>query len=59
VTDRTVTEPGFAVLIVTAGEVRVHDTILGRGSTAVVPHAVGAIELTGNGEVLVARPPRT
>ena len=58
VTDRTVTEAGFAVLVVTAGEVHVQDLSLARGSTAVVPHAAGALELTGHGEVLLARPPR-
>lgn len=59
VTDRTITEPGFAVLVVVAGEVRVHGTTLTRGSTAVVPHAAGPLELTGDGEVLLARPPQT
>jgi mannose-6-phosphate isomerase len=47
------------VLVVLAGEVRVHGTTLTRGSTAVVPHAAGPLELTGDGEVLLARPPQT
>lgn len=59
VTDRTIAEPGFAVLVVTAGEVRVQDTTLTRGSTAVVPYAAGPLELTGAGEVLLARPPHS
>lgn len=58
VTDRTITEQGFGVLVVTAGEVHVHETTLTRGSTAVVPHGAGPLELTGSGEVLLARPPR-
>ena len=53
-----VTEQGFAVLVVTAGEVHVNEIPLTRGSTAVVPHGAGPLELTGNGEVLLARPPR-
>jgi mannose-6-phosphate isomerase len=58
VTDRTITEPGFAVLVVTAGEVHVHGATLTRGTTAVAPYAAGRLELTGSGEILVARPPR-
>jgi mannose-6-phosphate isomerase len=58
VTDGTISERGFAVLVVTAGEVHVNDTTLTRGSTAVVPHAAGPLQLSGSGEVLLARPPR-
>ena len=57
VAGRTTTEQGFAVLVATAGEVLVQDVVLTRGTTAVVPHSAGPLELTGDGEVLVARPP--
>ena len=39
-------------------EVHVNETTLTPGSTAVVPHGAGPIELTGSGEVLLARPPQ-
>jgi mannose-6-phosphate isomerase len=58
VTDRVIIEPGFAVLVVIAGEGQVNDITLTRGSTAVVPYAAGPLELTGHAEVLVARPPQ-
>ncbi|MEP6851751.1 MAG: class I mannose-6-phosphate isomerase [bacterium] len=57
ITDRAVIEQGFSVLIVVAGEVRTQDVTLSRGATAVVPYAAGSLKLTGNGEVLFARPP--
>ncbi len=50
-------EAGFAILIVTDGAVRLTALDLPRGSTVVVPHAAGPFALTGQGEVLVARPP--
>lgn len=50
-------EPGFAILIVTAGSVRLGDLDLPRGSTVAVPNATGPIGLAGGGEVLVCRPP--
>lgn len=51
--------PGFAVIVVIDGTVRGGDPAidLPRGTTAVVPHAVGALTLTGRGDVLVCRPP--
>lgn len=56
---RLVLEPGFAVLIVLAGAFRLAagGLELPAGSTAVMPHALGPIELAGEGEVLVCRPP--
>lgn len=50
-------EPGFAVLIVTDGVAEIAGLTLAAGSTAVVPHASGAAELSGEATVLVARPP--
>jgi mannose-6-phosphate isomerase len=54
-------EPGFAVLIVTDGEAEIGAEIgrltLPAGSTAVLPHASGPVELSGDATVLVARPP--
>lgn len=50
-------EPGFAVLIVTAGTLNVGELTLPAGSTAVVPHAFGPAHLGGDAAVLVARPP--
>ena len=49
--------PGFAILVVVSGEVRLGDLSLPRGRTVVVPNAAGAIVLTGAGEVLACRPP--
>ena len=56
VTEPTIAEQGFAVLVVTAGEMQLQDTRLPRGTTAVVPYAAGRLELDGDGEVLLARP---
>ena len=66
-------EPGFAVVVVLDGEVHAAgrrrrdgaavpdgvgaSTRLVRGSTAVLPHAVGPVRLEGRAEVLVCRPP--
>lgn len=50
-------EPGFAVLIVTDGVLAVGELTLPAGSTAVLPHASGPVELGGDATVLVARPP--
>ena len=52
-------EPGFAVVVITAGSVQVTDgPALPKGSTALIPFAAGAVEFSGRGEVLIARPPR-
>lgn len=51
-------EPGFAVLVVLEGEATVSGVLLGRGATAVVPHRVGPLRVTGAATLLVARPPR-
>ena len=57
----TTLDPGFAVLVVLAGEIDLEDgrTVrLPRGSTAVAPHAFGRLMCRGRGELLVCRPPR-
>lgn len=56
-------ELGFAVLIVTEGTALFqsasgHKEQLERGATVVVPFGAGRLQLTGEAEVLVARPPR-
>jgi mannose-6-phosphate isomerase len=55
-------DPGFAVLVVTAGALDLTDAAGGSlmlpfGSTAVVPHTAGSISISGAGELLVCRPP--
>ncbi|WP_159620426.1 class I mannose-6-phosphate isomerase [Ruania rhizosphaerae] len=54
-------EAGFAVVIVLDGQIEVTDasgtTALRQGATAVAPHAAGELTLTGDGEVLICRPP--
>lgn len=51
--------PGFAVLVVTDGDVSSErgELALPRGTTAVLPHACGPLELGGKGNALVCRPP--
>lgn len=57
-----VLEPGFAVLVVTEGAVTLttasDEVELPRGSTVVAPHAAGPLRVTGQGELVVCRPPR-
>ncbi|UFU08016.1 class I mannose-6-phosphate isomerase [Ruania halotolerans] len=57
-------EAGFAVVIVLSGQVAVTGrdsadgrVTLKRGATAVAPHAAGELSITGEGEVLICRPP--
>ncbi len=60
------TDAGFAVLIVLDGELTLHaqgdpdarPVRVERGTTAVLPHAAGALTVTGAGRILLARPPR-
>lgn len=51
--------PGFSIVVVSDGEVVIGSRRLRSGSTLLVPHAAGALEATGAGELLVARPPAT
>ena len=56
----TVLEPGFAVLVVLAGNIDLGDgqTVpLRGGHTAVAPHAFGPLKFRGQGEILLCRPP--
>lgn len=53
----TVIDRGFSVLIVSAGDVVIGGVEHHTGATLVVPHAAGALDATGVGELLVARPP--
>ncbi|MCS3442075.1 class I mannose-6-phosphate isomerase [Microbacterium phyllosphaerae] len=50
-------DQGFSIVILTDGEVEIGAQRLRSGSTLLVPHAAGALEATGAGELLVARPP--
>ena len=58
----TMLDPGFAVVVVAQGEVRLvgdgEALVAPRGSTVLVPHAAGGIRANGAGELLVCRPPR-
>jgi mannose-6-phosphate isomerase len=49
---------GYAVVLVERGEVAIGGVALPRGATAVVPAGAGALEVRGDGTVLVCRPPR-
>lgn len=53
----TVIGRGFAIVIVSEGEVTIDGRRLRAGSSLLVPDAAGALDATGAGELLVARPP--
>lgn len=64
VRDETLAEPGFAVIIVIDGDVKivtVDGSVVhaGPGSTAVLPFSAGPISFRGTGTVLIVRPPVT
>jgi mannose-6-phosphate isomerase len=48
---------GFAILLVTAGDLDVGGVAAARGSTLLLPAAEGAVTVHGTGELLIARPP--
>lgn len=52
-----VLEPGFAIVVVVRGAVDLAGQPLTAGATALVPAAAGRLEVSGDGELLVARPP--
>jgi mannose-6-phosphate isomerase len=52
-----VLDPGFAVLVVVEGEGRLGELAVCRGDTVLVPHAAGAVALSGAVVVLACRPP--
>ncbi|MCI2956259.1 class I mannose-6-phosphate isomerase [Agromyces atrinae] len=58
VSGRAVLDAGFGVVIVESGDVTVGDVVAERGATLLVPAAAGDVVLTGDGVVLVCRPPR-
>lgn len=53
----TTLEAGFAVGVVTRGELVLGGRTVRAGSTLLLPHDEGAVELSGAGEILLARPP--
>lgn len=52
-----VIDPGFAVIIGVQGDLTAATTALPAGSTAIAPHSLGPVTITGQGELLVCRPP--
>lgn len=50
-------DAGFAIVVVRRGELRLGDERVTAGSTLLVPHAAGTLTASGEGELLVARPP--
>lgn len=52
-----IVEPGFAIVVVVRGTVAVAGQSLAAGATVLVPAAAGRLEASGDGELLVARPP--
>jgi mannose-6-phosphate isomerase len=60
---RVVVDPGFAIIVVEDGELKLSTTAgssrrARRGSTIAVPYDEGAIKASGSGTMLVCRPPR-
>jgi mannose-6-phosphate isomerase len=54
----TALDGGFAIIVVADGEIVLGDNLrMPRGTTAVVPAAVGTIRMRGDGVALVCRPP--
>jgi mannose-6-phosphate isomerase len=49
--------PGFAILVITRGELVLGDVPAPSGSTFLLPAAEGPIAVRGPGELLIARPP--
>ncbi len=52
-----VIDPGFAVIVAVQGDVTAAATPVPAGSTAIAPNSIGPIPVTGQGELLVCRPP--
>jgi mannose-6-phosphate isomerase len=50
-------DPGFAVLVIESGDVRADGVALPSGSTWLLPHSAGTVDLDGRGTVLACRPP--
>ncbi|WP_435743186.1 class I mannose-6-phosphate isomerase [Microbacterium sp. PMB16] len=52
-----VLSPGFAIVVVTTGAIDLAGVALAAGATVLVPAAAGRLQVSGDGELLVARPP--
>jgi mannose-6-phosphate isomerase len=52
-----VIEPGFSIVVVSEGRIAIDGEQSSAGAALLVPHAAGALEASGHGELLVARPP--
>ncbi|WP_337004480.1 MULTISPECIES: class I mannose-6-phosphate isomerase [unclassified Microbacterium] len=52
-----VVEPGFAIVVVSDGVADIGGRVLRAGATVLVPAAAGRIEVSGDAELLIARPP--
>lgn len=50
-------EAGFSIVVVSEGRIAIGGEQLSAGAALLVPHAAGALEASGHGELLVARPP--
>ncbi len=50
-------DPGYCILVVLDGEGALGDRPVVRGDTLLVPHAAGALRLTGGAELIRCRPP--
>jgi mannose-6-phosphate isomerase len=50
-------EPGFAIVIVSGGTVDLDGEVLSTGAAVLIPAAAGRIEVSGDAELLIARPP--
>ncbi|WAH97283.1 class I mannose-6-phosphate isomerase [Arthrobacter sp. MMS18-M83] len=49
--------PGFAVLVAVQGDLAAAGEAMPAGRTAIAPHSMGPIAVSGHGELLVCRPP--
>ncbi|WP_417506073.1 class I mannose-6-phosphate isomerase [Microbacterium sp.] len=52
-----VIEPGFAIMIIADGTADLDGEALPTGTTVLIPAAAGGIEVSGDAELLIARPP--
>ncbi|MFJ4173540.1 class I mannose-6-phosphate isomerase [Microbacterium sp. NPDC089696] len=52
-----VVDAGFSIVVVSRGDLVLGEERVSAGSTVLVPHDAGALTATGEGELLVARPP--
>ncbi|MGO4857277.1 class I mannose-6-phosphate isomerase [Arthrobacter sp. 2MCAF14] len=50
--------PGFMVLIAVQGDLVIAAEAMPAGRTAMAPHSIGSVAVSGHGELLVCRPPR-